>query len=1190
MDKQRVQAYYNLIDQLLKCPSGKEPEILQQNSQLIDEDFLQAANYYAQRLQEEGKEQPAAFLFNLVKYLLENFNSPVPSTVYRENSSISHTRYQAYIRLIQELLQSSGERGQQILLANRELLDAGLIETMEQVAAEFNSQGNPDGDLLTQMALNLSQYMEVAPAGQADLSFLLDVLEAIGNDATDSQIYHLLEVNLDRVNLRLVQILQIWADDGLDDIFQKREQIPIGTYIHRFSQLISEFPLGNPRHNIEIALTGYQVLLRIFTRTNYPNQWASVQINIGNTYVRRITGSKEENVETAIESFNNALEIITAYNAPQKWAMIHNNLGAAYRNRIAGHSIENIELAIGAYSNVLEIYNRIDFPEKWAMTNNNLGVAYKKRIKGDRKENIESAIEAFVNALEVYSKAEYPIDWAMSQSNLGVSYAERIAGKRKDNLELAIVAYTKALEVYTEEDFPQKWATIQNNLGNAYSNRLAGDKKIDIEIAITCFRAALRVFTRLHSPENWAAIYADLGIAHLYRRVEKQEKNLELAFFAFTRALEVYTKESYLQQWADTQSNLGAVYYYKAKLGEDRQNNVNLAIASFTNALQIDTPQSNSNKCVGTSTALGNVQFGECKWQSAIDAYKIAIEAVEQSREWAANDQNKQEVISNAIEVYQNIVQACINLGQIDKAIEYVERGKARNLVDLLSTKDLYPKGDIPEEMIVRLRTLRQEKIVEERRLSLHRSLSNSFNNFDSEENRSFTDLVSRNKALDTKRLNLIRQELDKLIAEHIEPIDPIFKLTCNRPFLFKQIQSTLPTQQTALIEWFIGNDTFSAFIVTSQRSTPVHLEYTEEQFQTLVEIANQYYGLYRQRDGQWHSILPDLLTQLAQSLQIEQIIEQIRQLIPNYNQLILVPHRWLHLLPVHALPLSDGKCFLDLFPKGVSYAPSVQLLQITQIQNKPQQTKFFAVQNPTEDLEFTNIEVQSIRTQFQPHDDVLIEKQATKSTLLNQATLGQANLAHFSCHGYFNFENPELSALLMAGSKVDKEEGEGEDKEEKNRFLPSRDGGNIDLRKCLTLGEIFSLDLPNCRLVTLSACETGLTDFKSLSDEYIGLPSGFLCAGSPSVVSSLWAVSDLSTTFLMVKFYQNFRHINSVPIALNQAQLWLRNLTRDEFKKWSRNLPLRGEQRANIDARFRDNTYPFASPYHWAAFCAVGS
>lgn len=372
-------------------------------------------------------------------------------------------------------------------------------------------------------------------------------------------------------------------------------------------------------------------------------------------------------------------------------------------------------------------------------------------------------------------------------------------------------------------------------------------------------------------------------------------------------------------------------------------------------------------------------------------------------------------------------------------------------------------------------------------------------------------------------------------------------------------------------------------------------------QYLALIETAIYHVEKLLENGNLWQDDLISLLTQLAQNLQLEKIIEQIKQLVPDCDQIILVPHRWLHFIPIHALPLSDSKCLLDLFPQGVSYAPSVQLLELTQKQARGDKRdkgdkNFFAVQNPTQDLDFTNIEVQVIRSQFQPNDDVLKQQQAIKSALTKER-LAKANLTHFSCHGYFNFEHPELSALLLVDSQVDM--GDGEDKRDKKnrgdkiRFLPERSGGNIDLEKCLTLGEIFGLDLRNCRLVTLSACETGLTDFKSLSDEYIGLPSGFLYAGSPSVVSSLWTVDDISTSFLMIKFYQNLQEIDSVPIALNQAQLWLRSVTKEELEKWSRDLPVTYAQMFDIDvALFHkpDNSRPFASPYYWAAFCAVGS
>jgi len=143
-----------------------------------------------------------------------------------------------------------------------------------------------------------------------------------------------------------------------------------------------------------------------------------------------------------------------------------------------------------------------------------------------------------------------------------------------------------------------------------------------------------------------------------------------------------------------------------------------------------------------------------------------------------------------------------------------------------------------------------------------------------------------------------------------------------------------------------------------------------------------------------------------------------------------------------------------------------------------------------------------------------------------------------------------------------------------------------------LTLEEIFSLNLTQCYLVTLSACETGLIDSSSTTDEYIGLPSSFLYAGASNVVSSLWAVDEISTAFLLIKFYQNLKSGLTVALALNQAQLWLRDVTVAELQKWASELKLETELVEQIDDELEDfnpDEQLFQKPYYWAAFCAVG-
>jgi hypothetical protein len=42
------------------------------------------------------------------------------------------------------------------------------------------------------------------------------------------------------------------------------------------------------------------------------------------------------------------------------------------------------------------------------------------------------------------------------------------------------------------------------------------------------------------------------------------------------------------------------------------------------------------------------------------------------------------------MDVYEKMIQACINNGQLDLAIETTERSRARHLVDLMASNDLY--------------------------------------------------------------------------------------------------------------------------------------------------------------------------------------------------------------------------------------------------------------------------------------------------------------------------------------------------------------------------------------------------------------------------------------------------------------------------------------------------------------------
>jgi CHAT domain-containing protein len=90
---------------------------------------------------------------------------------------------------------------------------------------------------------------------------------------------------------------------------------------------------------------------------------------------------------------------------------------------------------------------------------------------------------------------------------------------------------------------------------------------------------------------------------------------------------------------------------------------------------------------------------------------------------------------------------------------------------------------------------------------------------------------------------------------------------------------------------------------------------------------------------------------------------------------------------------------------------------------------------------------------------------------------------------------------------------------------------------------EIFGLDLRNTNLVVLSACETALSKIYG-GDDLVGLSRGFIYAGTPSLLATLWEVDDHSTAILIEEFYKNWQKKGmSKPKALQQAQVALKSM-----------------------------------------------
>ncbi|WP_445245948.1 CHAT domain-containing protein [Microcoleus sp. OTE_8_concoct_300] len=1103
---------------------------------------------------------------------------------------MNQPRRQAYLTLIESLFNCPSEEETAILQANLELLDDDFAEYLREWAAE--TLPNLDADIAENLAnvfYNLDIKISSLKQGsrKSNLEIAIACLD-IGLTIFTREAYS-----------------EKWA------MFQNSLGIK---YWERIK--------GDRGDNLERAIAFYEAALEVRTREAFPQDWAMTQNNWANAYKNRIKGDRGENLERAITAYKLALSIYTREAFPQDWAMTQNNLANAYRDRIRGDWGENLETAIKFYEAALKVRTREAFPKNWAATQNNLANAYQNRIREDRGENLERAITAYELALSIYTREAFPQDWAMTQHNLANAYKNRIREDRGENLERAITAYELALEVRTREAFPQDWAMTQNNLALAYSNRIMGDRGENVERAIVAYELALLVRTPEAFPEKWAMTQNNLAIAYCQRITGDSGENLEKAIALYKLAVSVRTREAFPEDWATTQNNLANAY--KNRLRGDRGENLDIAIGFYQAALEVCTPATLPLYCLGTGRNLGNLGFAENLLETALFGYEKAIQAVEQSREWLTSDNRKREIIEENLDVYENMVQSCINHQQYHKAVQTVERSKSRYLVELFTNSEIYPKTATEFEK-QQLQDLRRQIAALRQFLEAESSSSSLDNGGESgipglERTTQTRNLSSESFQQQKDTLVTKLQQLEQLL-QPFKQREPEFVLTQKvEPIDIAEFQQTLDAE-TAIVEWYIGNSKFAsndqdwggvAFVITHDAIEFVTLAAAE--ISELEAWQKHYLEEYRSEDNTiWKQTLSEKLQKLSEILRLDEIVAKIPE---HCSKLILVPHRYLHLFPLHALPFTSETRFnpttefcgylLDCFPGGVKYAPSLQLLQLVQNRSKtrtspaPELQPLFAIQNPTEDLSNADMEVETIKQRFDTHN-ILIRKGATKIAFNeNIKNLSNAGYIHFSCHGFFNFDYPLLSLLVLADSLESPTspptphlQGEGsQEKDKENPYVTMHGRRKVIPEKCLTLREIFAeLELSHYSLVTLSACETGLTNSTEMTDEYIGLPSGFLYAGSMNVVSTLWSVDAFATAILMIKFYQELLHKVSVAVALNAAQNWMRAVSREDLGVWvkSLNLDKKSGQSVELWLTLSPEAQPFSHPKYWAAFCATG-
>lgn len=166
----------------------------------------------------------------------------------------------------------------------------------------------------------------------------------------------------------------------------------------------------------------------------------------------------------------------------------------------------------------------------------------------------------------------------------------------------------------------------------------------------------------------------------------------------------------------------------------------------------------------------------------------------------------------------------------------------------------------------------------------------------------------------------------------------------------------------------------------------------------------------------------------------------------------------------------------------------------------------------------------------------------------------------HLSCHAYFESSDPLSSSIRLT---------------DENKPTEYKD---------LTLEDVFlHIHFPKTYLVVLSTCKTGMVK-PGFTDEFVSFPAGFLHAGAPAVICSLWPVNGYSTSLLMQRFYENIKKkgMNRVD-SLKEAQLWfIEEERREEIIESAKQVESISQEKILREV-------DLSHPYYWSAFCCFG-
>jgi CHAT domain-containing protein/Tfp pilus assembly protein PilF len=884
------------------------------------------------------------------------------------------------------------------------------------------------------------------------------------------------------------------------------------------------------------ALDYYNQALPIFREVGVRAGEATTLNNIGQVY------SEIGQPQKALDYYNQALPIEQEVKDRSHEATTLNNIGQVYND------IGQRQKALDYYHQALPIEQEVKDRSHEAATLNNIGQVY-----GEIGQP-QKALDYYNQALPILRDVGDRSGEATTLNNIGLVYDD-IGQPQK-----ALDYYNQALPIRREVKDRAGEAATLNNIGLVYSKIGQPQKALDY------YNQALPIVREVGNRSLEATTLSNIGV--VYDKIGQPQKALDY----YNQALPIVREVGNRSLEATTLSNIGLVY---DKIGQPQK-----ALDYYNQALPIKQEVKDRS---GEATTLSNIAYVEHKGgneEVALANIQKAITIEEQIRTAITAQELRISYFTTVQDDYKLYIDILMQLhkqhpdkGYDAQALQVSERDRARSLLELLTEAHADIRQGADPNLISQEQDLQQQLDA----LEKHRIQILSSNHTDTEA-----------QALETQIQTLNEQY--QQVEDQIRTTSPRYAaLKQPQPLSLSQIQQQVLDDNTLLLEYSLGEEHSYLWAVTKTTLTSYQLPKGTD-----IDNAAKSFSQDLKEGMAKQTLVTKEANTLSQLL-LAPVAQQLEQ-----RRLLVVGDRALQYVPFAALPTpqSSGSKYQPLIvDHEIINLPSASTLAIIRQEDNQRQRatktliafadpvfsrddqrlrgKITGAHPPEKDRFLDQPDLKKaaddVKLNFprRPHnrqdrqgnDDVNLRRlsytrQEAESILslvpVNQqqqaldfdasratvfkTDLSQYQIVHFATHGILDDKHPELSGVVLS---LFDDKGTPE-----NGFL--------------RLNDIFNLHL-SANLVVLSACETGLgKDVKG--EGLVGLTRGFMYAGTPRVVVSLWDVDDQATSELMTAFYQKMLQSGMKPgAALRAAQL----------EMW--------------------HNQQYAPPYYWAAFTLQG-